>query len=1091
MLAWAIRAHAVDAVKTLLHAGADVNLGDEGGEEESPLMIAVTSLTQSPWAGLAMESLDKGQDEPYISLRDVVQVVQLTKPEAVALADSLRDLRGNPLRSPTGRQLFNHNPWRFSWHGFMAVCRAASPDLGKQITAYSAELADHMRIFDLIMSSGRADMNQECGGRTAAAVAGAGANWKVFEELRRAGARLGHKSVVSATALHNHPAQLGSCLGSVQEDPEASGLTEALLKHILDETCEAGHVDCAMLLYEFSQTRPGWCMVMDEQLMDAVEKQHYWMIEFLVSKGAAEATKGAALVRCAEHGDFRSLHKLLLAGTDPDFALDGRSALGIAGAAWGRSGSRGHLEILVSLLRKGADPAQKDEDGKTVLMWAAIQRHEKLLRLAVSAAAAKARSPPALLPLLDAQDNGGHTALMFAAMALDAPCVGLLLEQGASPDLVSKAGPGGSPPPMTALAIVTSQCSRTWPSFLTDLVRETTELGVSDSKGDSFVVWAARWGHTEGMRVAMQGREHKRLALHRPDRPSALELAVMSRHREIVLLLLSCWDRQRPCADAEREGLYVGLGVLSRAVEYEWPEVLEAVVERAPALPPSHPEVRAALHACIQRRWHRGLRGLLSRGVDANATGALEPPPLLEACKLGEPRQVQALLNAGAGAIEPAVVVALWLGHLECFKILWKQVHKSPDLLRVAACMAALANRFDALKTIMLAAKSDPKRDMHVFGRKMGAIMGKWVAPRVMHRLCPMLFQLMETQDPSVPLLCAVSKSHFRCSSYLLECKADPLVKDDSNLSPIQWACAVGNLDIVKVLVKYGAPVSLEGRQTSLSFSDLRKAYHLNATNEANRYLRRGGNLRSANKIQLSVAPLLAALLQGHRDVARLLLEAGADPGELKGWCEAAVAAEPRLEPTVRGMLATVLELEDFKAYGPFGIAGPEVNIIDANQIPASGRLRSVMVQFSESDWELVAIQFIHEVQGKLFECPVHRTTAPHAGEFKGCDRFKHLERLDLEEKEYIIQAEVAISKECVAGLRFTTNYRVCKWLGEEATAGSRHRLVTIAPQGREIVGLFSAVYDRFYLVGFITRLRMGDVSWRSLRKHADGRIKQ
>ena len=40
-------------------------------------------------------------------------------------------------------------------------------------------------------------------------------------------------------------------------------------------------------------------------------------------------------------------------------------------------------------------------------------------------------------------------------------------------------------------------------------------------------------------------------------------------------------------------------------------------------------------------------------------------------------------------------------------------------------------------------------------------------------------------------------------------------------------------------------------------------------------------------------------------------------------------------------------------------------------------------------------------------------------------------------------------------------------------------RVTTVTPLGREIVGLFSAARAKWYQVGFITRLRMGDYSWR------------
>jgi hypothetical protein len=95
-----------------------------------------------------------------------------------------------------------------------------------------------------------------------------------------------------------------------------------------------------------------------------------------------------------------------------------------------------------------------------------------------------------------------------------------------------------------------------------------------------------------------------------------------------------------------------------------------------------------------------------------------------------------------------------------------------------------------------------------------------------------------------------------------------------------------------------------------------------------------------AHNIQITVSPLLAALLRGHDDVARLLLEAGANARELRDWCNAAMNADARLEPMLCKMLATVLELEDFKAYGPFGVSGFEVNNVDVHQVARRSQLQ-------------------------------------------------------------------------------------------------------------------------------------------------------
>ncbi len=80
-------------------------------------MIAARNLAAPPWAHLAMGVLQLGKDTPCIELAAVVAVVRRSKWEVCHVADTLQDSKGNPLKSPTGRQLFSRTSWRFSWFG--------------------------------------------------------------------------------------------------------------------------------------------------------------------------------------------------------------------------------------------------------------------------------------------------------------------------------------------------------------------------------------------------------------------------------------------------------------------------------------------------------------------------------------------------------------------------------------------------------------------------------------------------------------------------------------------------------------------------------------------------------------------------------------------------------------------------------------------------------------------------------------------------------------------------------------------------------------------------------------------------------------
>jgi hypothetical protein len=329
-----------------------------------------------------------------------------------------------------------------------------------------------------------------------------------------------------------------------------------------------------------------------------------------------------------------------------------------------------------------------------------------------------------------------------------------------------------------------------------------------------------------------------------------------------------------------------------------------------------------------------------------------------------------------------------------------------------------------------------------------------------------------------------------------MELHADPHICASNGLTPIVSACAQGHLDIVKALLKRGASVSLAPSQVELSFDDMKKAYNRQCMNEATAFISRNSPFvfqkpaDSGHEIQLIMSPLLVALLKGHLDVVRLLLEAGASKSRIADWCSAALDADPRADVIVRRMMQIAMEYEDLKTFGPFGFSEHPLNFSDARYLPQEGRLSAIILQFSDCEWSLEAIQFVHQLRGEDRYLRRHHTSMPHAGDWETTNQNLHLERMDLAPSEYIIQAEVAMAEKHILSLRFTTNRRVTKWLGGTTDASDSPkdacRVVTVNPLGREIVGLFSATQAKWYQIGFITRLRMGDYSWRPTSKLVD-----
>jgi ankyrin repeat protein len=127
--------------------------------------------------------------------------------------------------------------------------------------------------------------------------------------------------------------------------------------------------------------------------------------------------------------------------------------------------------------------------------------------------------------------------------------------------------------------------------------------------------------------------------------------------------------------------------------------------------------------------------------------------------------------------------------------------------------------------------------------------------------------------DPSVPLLCAVIKAHFRCTSYLLDINADVNIADSNGISALTWSCTVGNLDVCKALLRNGARLSLDAGVATMGFGELRRAYIEKCSEDADHYVySRFRHLASSSKWKgirtkqnrnLIVSPMMAALIKG------------------------------------------------------------------------------------------------------------------------------------------------------------------------------------------------------------------------------------
>ena len=905
------------------------------------------------------------------------------------------------------------SPWACSWYGLIAICTAAKPDLGSEIMAYDREMEDFQKMLQTLTAHSDMQVDLEINGHTASSIAASGGNWKVVDDLLGHGALLNQPALIEALALNN---ELGRLKDSLQiELMSGFGRLASIerLRDIFTKTCAAGHPDCAFAIHTYMHAAGMKTDVEESNLMEAVAAQQHWMIDVHVktSTRLGEDILGKAILVCSENGDHRSLEKLLNAKANPNYGYSsskGRftSPLLVAGKRWASSGSEDHCEVIVRLLQYGADLRQHDEEGHTIIIWAAMRGHNKLLRLAL-ATAAIFLSSSGVDKVLNQQDLRGYSPLMHAVISLQDDCVIKLLQLGVDANLLCSAVEGQAPA-MTALALLTSNCSRQVPSFLIPLLEKTTKLTVCDQWGDTFFTWACRWGHADAVGNALEFNEADALQVHayKEGKQSALELAIIGRHREIARMIINTWHREFAYADAKREGKYVGVNVLHEAIQNDWQDVAQLFIEVANPFDSQSQVVQEALFACVEKRWIGCLKALLDRDVDPSQQRQDGSIPIITAVKMKDDETLALLLRKGAKNLEISVAQAIFLGYQSGFELLWERVAHTADLVRTAACIASVNNQLDILKVVLKAEK--PEMILHRYGSKVRTVCYNWCPKKIFCKLLSRLDWTLNLDDPSVPLLCAVSKGHYSCTSYLLQHDADPLIQDDNGLTPLLWACAQGNLDIVKLLLKRGASITLPPGQAELSFADIKKAYHRVRMNEAIRFLSRRNPLfkqpEEPHSINISLSPLLVALLKGQTDVARLLLEAGASRQLLTDWCTAALEAEPQAAIILKRIMDIAMEYEDLKAYGPFGFSDHPLNFSDAKFVPQEGRLSSIIVQFADCHWSLEGIQFVHQVNGADVYCRRHHTSQPKAGEWETCNANMHVERMDLAPTEYIIQ---------------------------------------------------------------------------------------
>lgn len=573
----------------------------------------------------------------------------------------------------------------------------------------------------------------------------------------------------------------------------------------------------------------------------------------------AMASPGARFIGAASDGDKKTLQSLLKDKTVTVNERDWDDLTALITAA-----SAGHVDIVKYLLKEGADVNASDKDGITALMEASIMGHGKIVDLLLEAGAtvdAKSNSQVTALWLASGENrvdvlktllkkdadatvtrSDGITALMTACVAGHEEAVKLLLDEGAEPSAVDADG-------LTALMNAAENGSTAVLKLLMEAAKDPTYVDQMSSTGFNAIIIASAHGHQDAVKFLIEEANADVNKVHE-NQVSALMYAAASGHVETMKVLLDI-------GKIDINALHTNGGsALIEACTAGASDAISFLVERG------------AKYDLIDKD---GVTPLMAVAAQGNTVGV---ETILNALKQDmDAEQLKAHVNLFSFSGGSAVMFSAAGGHTETTKIL---IDLGADVNAVAQATPDYLVKLAE----MIEAGTVEDNDPHVDG-----VTAVHVAAQAGHLDCVNL--LIEAgadvtildDEERTPLLLAVKGNYGDVASALVKGGADPNTPyvdeegDSHNL--LMDSIIVENGEFSELLITSGADIH---HQDDHQVTSLLQASHRGMADVVKALIK--SNTKSDwidTASDEGITSLIAACSEGHIEVAKILVDAGAN----------------------------------------------------------------------------------------------------------------------------------------------------------------------------------------------------------------------